>query len=53
MYKIKLRYAFNYHNQFEVNLKGLSRGETHDGTRELNQKLGRVAATRRTTAHTN
>jgi hypothetical protein len=46
MHKIKLRYAFNYYKQFKVNLKGLSRGETHDGTHELNQKLGRVAAQR-------
>jgi hypothetical protein len=36
MYKIKLRYVFNYYKQFKVNLKGLSRDETHDGTRKLN-----------------
>jgi hypothetical protein len=46
MHKIKLRYMFNYYKQFEVNLKGLSCDETHDGTRELNRKLGRVAARR-------
>jgi hypothetical protein len=38
MHRIKLRYTFNYYKQFEVNLKELSRGETHDGTRELNRK---------------
>jgi hypothetical protein len=38
MHSIKLHYTFNYYKQFEANLKGLSRGETHDGTRELNQK---------------
>ena len=37
---------FNHYEQIKVNLKGLSRGETHDGTHELNQKLGRVAAQR-------
>jgi hypothetical protein len=36
MHKIKLRYAFNYYKQFKINLEGLSCGETHDGTRELN-----------------
>jgi hypothetical protein len=36
MHKIKLRYAFNYYKQFKINLKGLSRDETHDGTHELN-----------------
>jgi hypothetical protein len=36
MHKIKLRYALNYYKQLKVNLKGLSRGEAHDGTRELN-----------------
>jgi hypothetical protein len=36
MHKIKLRYMFNYYKQFKVNLKGLSRGEMHDGIRELN-----------------
>jgi hypothetical protein len=36
MHKIKLRYAFNYYKQSKVNSKGLSRGETHDSTRELN-----------------
>jgi hypothetical protein len=40
MHKIKLRYALNYYKQFKVNLKGLSRGETHDNTREVNWKLG-------------
>jgi hypothetical protein len=44
MHKIELRYAFNYYKEFEVNLKGLSCGETHDGTHELNRKLRRVAA---------
>jgi hypothetical protein len=44
MHKIKLRYTFNYYKQFKVNLKGLSRGKMHDGTDELNQKLGRVVA---------
>jgi hypothetical protein len=29
---------FNYYKQFKVDLKGLSRGETHDGTHELNRK---------------
>jgi hypothetical protein len=52
MHKIKLRYAFNYYKQFKVNLKGLSRGETHDGTRELNRKLGQVAARRGARQHT-
>jgi hypothetical protein len=37
MHKIKLRYTYSYYKQFKVNLKGLSRGETHDGTHELNQ----------------
>jgi hypothetical protein len=46
MHKIKLHYTFNYYKQFMVNLKGLSRCETHDDTRELNWKLGRVAARR-------
>jgi hypothetical protein len=27
---------FNYYKQFKVNLKGLSPGETHDSTYELN-----------------
>jgi hypothetical protein len=43
MHKIKLRYMFNYYKQFKVNLKGLLCGETHNGARELNRKLGRVA----------
>jgi hypothetical protein len=29
---------FNYYKQFKVDLKGLSRGETHDSTHELNRK---------------
>jgi hypothetical protein len=37
MHEIKLRYAFNYYKQFKVNLKGLSRSETHNGTRELTE----------------
>jgi hypothetical protein len=36
MQKIRLRYTFSYYKQFKVNLKGLSRDETHDGTHELN-----------------
>jgi hypothetical protein len=36
MHKIKLRYALNSYKQLKVNLKGLSCGESHDGTRELN-----------------
>jgi hypothetical protein len=36
MHNIKLRYALNYYKQLKVNLKGLSRGEAHDGTCELN-----------------
>jgi hypothetical protein len=51
MHKIKLRYAFNYYKQFKVNLRGLSRGETHDGTRKLNQKLGKVATRRSARQH--
>jgi hypothetical protein len=51
MHKIKLRYAFNYYKQFEVNLKGSSRGETLDSTHELNRKLGRVAARRSVRQH--
>jgi hypothetical protein len=51
MHRIKLRYAFNYYKQFKVNLKGLSRGETHDGTHELNRKLGRVATRRSARQH--
>jgi hypothetical protein len=51
MHKIKLRYTFNYYKQFKVNLKGLSRGETHDGTRGLNRKMGRVAARRGARQH--
>jgi hypothetical protein len=51
MHQIKLCYTFNYYKQFKVNLKGLSCGETHDGTRELNRKLGRVAARRSARQH--
>jgi hypothetical protein len=29
---------FNHYKQFKVDFKGLSRDETHDGTRELNRK---------------
>jgi hypothetical protein len=47
MHQIKLRYMFNYYKQLKVNLKGLSRGETHDGTHELNRKLGQVVVRRR------
>jgi hypothetical protein len=36
MHRIKSRYVFNYYKQFKVNLKGLSGGKTHDGTREIN-----------------
>jgi hypothetical protein len=36
MHKIKLRYVLNYYKQRKKNLKGLSRGEAHDSTRELN-----------------
>jgi hypothetical protein len=36
MHRIKSRYVFNYYKQIKVNLKELSRGETHDGTRKLN-----------------
>jgi hypothetical protein len=36
MHRIKSRYVFNYHKQIKVNLKGLSRGGTHDDTSELN-----------------
>jgi hypothetical protein len=36
MHKIKLRYALNYYKQLKVNLKELSCGEAHDGTRDLN-----------------
>jgi hypothetical protein len=43
--------VFNYYRRFEVNLKGLSCDETHDGTRELNQKLGRFAARRDARQH--
>jgi hypothetical protein len=31
---------FNYYKQFKVNLKGLLHGKTHDGTHELNRKMG-------------
>ena len=51
MHKIKLRYAFNYYKQFKVNLKGLSHSEMHDGTRELNRKLGRVVVRRSARQH--
>jgi hypothetical protein len=51
MHKIKLRYTFNYYKQFKINLKGLSRDEMHDGTRELNWKLGRVVARRGARQH--
>jgi hypothetical protein len=36
MHQIKLCYMLNYYKQLKVNLKGLSCGEAHDGTRELN-----------------
>jgi hypothetical protein len=36
IHRTKLCYMFNYYKQFKVNLKGLSRVETHDGTYELN-----------------
>jgi hypothetical protein len=29
---------FNYYKQFKVNLKGLSRDESHDSTYELNRE---------------
>jgi hypothetical protein len=51
MHKIKLSYVFNYYKQLKVNLKGLSCGEMHDDTRELSQKLGRVAARRSARQH--
>jgi hypothetical protein len=36
MHKLKLHYALNYYKQIYVNLKGLSRDEVHDSTRDLN-----------------
>jgi hypothetical protein len=36
MHKIKLRYTLNYYKQLKINLKGLSCGEAHDDTHELN-----------------
>ena len=44
MHRIKSRYLFNYYKQFKVNLKGLSRGETHDNTYELKQRIEQIIA---------
>jgi hypothetical protein len=35
-HKIKLHYALYYYKHLYVNLKGLSRDEGHDSTRDLN-----------------
>jgi hypothetical protein len=39
---------FNYYQPFQVNLKGLSRGETHDSTYEPNQRIEQIVAQRGT-----
>jgi hypothetical protein len=39
---------FNYYQPFKVNIKGLSRGETHDNTYEPKRRIEQIVARRGT-----